>query len=114
VISERRHGVPAPANGAVEHPQPSESLFHLISAHEVVPSNWHLHPTYTALCGARVESGSLEGTDCPNECQCEDARTLVSCPDCLRAAIGQNRRAGIDAGDGSMAPRALNPRPAAG
>jgi hypothetical protein len=59
-------------------------------------------PRYVALCGALVATASLMGTDCPNECQHELAGALVSCPDCLRAAIRQNHRAGVDAGDGCV------------
>jgi hypothetical protein len=95
-VSERRRDLPAPANGQVEHPQPSESLFHLISAHEVVPLNWRCQPTYTAVCGVEVEASSLAGTDCPNECECDFSASMAYCPDCLRAAIRQNRRAGVE------------------
>jgi hypothetical protein len=66
-------------------------VFHLISAHEVVP-NWHLHPTYVAMCGQQVATSSMSAE--------------ADCPDCLREAIRQNRRAGVDA-DGAvdLAPR---------
>ncbi|MGH8965163.1 MAG: hypothetical protein ACRDXB_07505 [Actinomycetes bacterium] len=71
-------------------------MFHLISAHEVVP-NCHLTPVYVALCGEEVETASnLEGTDCPNECECEFSPAMAYCPACLRSAIGQNHRAGVD------------------
>ncbi|MGH3997532.1 MAG: hypothetical protein ACRDTJ_08730 [Pseudonocardiaceae bacterium] len=82
------------ANGEVEHPLP-EGVFHLISAHEVVPK-WRLHPAYVALCGERVETAWMSETDCPNKCECEFSGTMVYCPACLREAIGQNRRAGVD------------------
>lgn len=36
----------------------------------------------------------------PNEC--EFSGSLAYCPACLRAAIGQNRRARVDADAGSM------------
>lgn len=70
-------------------------VFHLISAHEVVP-RWALHPVFTALCGARVESATVPAPGCPNECECELPGNLAHCPACLREAIGQNRRAGVD------------------
>ncbi|MGH3972252.1 MAG: hypothetical protein ACRDS9_02845 [Pseudonocardiaceae bacterium] len=72
-----------------------EGVFHLISAHEVVP-NWHLDPVYVALCGEVVETSSLAETDCPNECECEFSENMAYCPACLREAIRQNRRAGVD------------------
>ncbi|MGH3693871.1 MAG: hypothetical protein ACRDRX_07765 [Pseudonocardiaceae bacterium] len=75
-----------------------EGVFHLISAHEVAPERWRwrLSPTYVAVCGARVQAGSLEGTDCPNECECEFTGMMAYCPDCLRAALRQNDRAGVE------------------
>lgn len=76
-------------------------VFHLISAHEVVPRRC-LHPTYTALCGALVETSSMAETDCPNECECEFSATMAYCLACLREALGQNRRAGVDAGSGCV------------
>jgi hypothetical protein len=85
-------------SGEAEHPAPG-GVFHLISAHEVVPTNWHFHPTYTAMCGALVETSSLPGTDCPSECECEFSATMAHCSACLREAIRLNHRAGVDAGD---------------
>ncbi|MGH3998396.1 MAG: hypothetical protein ACRDTJ_13130 [Pseudonocardiaceae bacterium] len=45
----------------VEYPPLSEGVFHLISAHEVVP-NWRLYPVYVALCGEMVETANLAET----------------------------------------------------
>ncbi|MGH3807403.1 MAG: hypothetical protein ACRDRU_12380 [Pseudonocardiaceae bacterium] len=72
-------------------------MFHLISAHEVLPETWCFHPTYFALCGAQVASASLAGTRCPNECECEVAGTMACCPACLREALRLNRQAGVEA-----------------
>ncbi|MGH3702280.1 MAG: hypothetical protein ACRDRU_08620 [Pseudonocardiaceae bacterium] len=79
-----------------------EGVFHLISAHEVEPERWHLHPRYFAVCGAEVLAGSLAGSDCPSRCECEFTGTMAYCPDYLRAALGQNDRAGVDADGGSV------------
>ena len=73
----------------------SEGVFHLISTHDVVPERWCLFPTYVALCEALVRTG-LEGTDCPSECECEFSPAMAYCPSCVRAAIEQNGRAGVD------------------
>lgn len=71
------------------------SSFHLISAHEVVPG-YHLTPVYVALCGALVDTSEMPETDCPNECECEFSPTMAYCPACLRGALRQNHRAGVD------------------
>ncbi len=70
-------------------------VFHLISAHEVVP-NHRLYPRYVSLCGVIVETSRLSGTDCPNECECEDPGNMACCLACVRAAIDLNRKAGVD------------------
>lgn len=85
------------ANGAVSGSQ----WFHLISSHEVVPRG-RLTPTYVALCGERVETSRLSDTECPNECECEFSGNTAYCPACLRAALGQNHGAGVDADGGVM------------
>jgi hypothetical protein len=92
-----------PTLGSGEHDgELAEGVFHLISAHEVVPERWRLHPVYVALCGAPVQAGSVEGTECPNECDHELVGSLVSCLACLRAAIRENRLAGVDGDEGSV------------
>ncbi len=90
-------------NGAVGHPLP-EGVFHLLSAHDLA-ARWRLNPTYVALCGALVDGASLEGTDCPNECECEFAGNLTYCPACLRAALRQNDRAGVEPDSSMVAAR---------
>ena len=79
-------------------------VFHLISAHELawtacVPSR------YYALCGAPVSTGDSLGdvSACPNACDCELSGSLAYCLDCLRAALEQGHRAGVEAAvDGSV------------
>jgi predicted Fe-S protein YdhL (DUF1289 family) len=41
-----------------------------------------LDPTYIALCGAPVS-----GSDCPNECECEERGGITYCPGCVREAF---------------------------
>jgi hypothetical protein len=76
------------ANGAVEQPLAGGAV-HLISAHEVVPTGGlrRLDPTYIALCGKPVDTSSLSGPDCPNECECEERGGITYCPGCVREAL---------------------------
>ncbi|MGH3684069.1 MAG: hypothetical protein ACRDRE_18185 [Pseudonocardiaceae bacterium] len=71
--------------------------FHLISHHEV---RWtgRITPRYYALCGARMDTGDGVGdvSGCPNACECEFSGSLAYCLDCLRAALEQNQRSGVD------------------
>ncbi|MGH3901739.1 MAG: hypothetical protein ACRDTA_26485 [Pseudonocardiaceae bacterium] len=78
-----------------------QGVFHLISSHEAVWTG-RVYPVYVALCEERVETSHMAETDCPNECACEFSPTMAYCPACLRAALGQNRRAGVDADGGFM------------
>lgn len=67
-----------------------EGVFHLISSHEVVWTH-RVYPAYVALCGQRVESSGMVGTDCPNECECEFSGSLAYCPACLCVASEERR-----------------------